>query len=77
MGESFEGICQHNSQVAEAIGKQQIAYSWRILSLLCANSDLVQARPTMITNNYLKNIFATKNSTSRHTSAGKALVITI
>lgn len=45
-GGELETLCEYNSQVAENIGSYEVAYTWRMLSLLCSLSPFFDESPS-------------------------------
>ncbi|MFH4977258.1 hypothetical protein AB6A40_003967 [Gnathostoma spinigerum] len=41
-GDDLSSLCDHNSRVAENIGRIRIAYTWRMVGLLCSLSSFIE-----------------------------------
>uniref|UniRef100_A0A914D3B2 GATOR2 complex protein WDR24 n=1 Tax=Acrobeloides nanus TaxID=290746 RepID=A0A914D3B2_9BILA len=47
LGDSVEELCDHNAIIAEQIGEEHVAYTWRMIGLLCTQSDIASNRPKL------------------------------
>ncbi|KAL3102002.1 hypothetical protein niasHS_003411 [Heterodera schachtii] len=45
VGGTVEQLCEHNAKVAETVFRSRLAYTWRMIALLCAQNELVTVRP--------------------------------
>jgi len=46
VGGSVEALCEWNARAAEEVRHQQLAFSWRMLALLCSQTDIGAIRPS-------------------------------
>uniref|UniRef100_A0A915CZ35 GATOR2 complex protein WDR24 n=1 Tax=Ditylenchus dipsaci TaxID=166011 RepID=A0A915CZ35_9BILA len=60
-GGSVDELCEYNAEVADDIGQEQIAYSWRMIALLCSGTDLGSVRPQFSTRNGFKRTISQGN----------------
>lgn len=54
VGNTINELCEHNAQVAERIFKDRLAYVWRMIALLCSQTDFGTLRSKFALNNLLK-----------------------